>query len=185
LAIRNSKPADYLDKLSTQIASRLMELPELKQARIISTYLHIGSEVRTKAIVLWGLAHGKRIIIPVTDKIGRRLFFSEVRDPDRELQPGTFGIPEPRPAFRRITPLEAADVIIIPGVAWDIRGYRVGYGGGYYDRSINHLSRYVPKIGLCYEFQIVPQIPRTGHDRRVDRIVTELRVIDTVRGSAR
>jgi 5-formyltetrahydrofolate cyclo-ligase len=179
LALRNSKPAEQLDALSVQIASNLIELPEFKEARIVSAYVHIGSEVRTRAIVLWALANGKRVIVPLTDRINRRLLFSEIRNPGRELQSGTFGIPEPRPKFRRPVALAQADVILVPGVAWDLRGYRIGYGGGYYDRSINHLSRDVPRIGLAYEFQIVNDVPRTSHDRRVDKIVTERRTIDT------
>ena len=75
--------------------------------------------------------------------------------------------------------MEQVDVILVPGVAWDRRGYRIGYGAGYYDRSINSLVTSVFKIGLAYEFQLVVRIPTSRYDRRVDEIVTELRVIDT------
>lgn len=177
LALRNSVPGEELDSLSSQIARRVLELPEVEKARTISTYLHIGSEVRTRAIVDWCLARGKRVVVPVTNKSSRRLIFSELHYPDRELELGTFGIPEPKHEFLRPVPLDEAEVVLIPGIAWDLRGYRIGYGGGFYDRSINALRTPLKKVGLVYEFQIIRKIPVTRYDRPVDIMVTEHRVI--------
>lgn len=179
LTLRNSKPPEELDALSAQITARLLELQEVKSARVVSAYLHIGSEVRTFAIFHWLLSGGKKVIVPITDRDSRRLVFSEIKFPERELVKGTFGILEPRPEFRRSIPLEQADIILVPGVAWDLRGYRIGYGAGYYDRSINSLQEYLPKIGLSYEFQIVERIPNGRFDSRVDKLVTERRVVNT------
>ena len=177
LALRNSMPAEELDKLSSQIVARLLELPELGNARMVSTYLHKDSEVRTNEVVKWLLSNNKRVIVPITDRVNRRLIFSELKAPEKELERGAFGILEPKREFRRLVPLEQADLVLVPAVAWDMRGYRIGYGVGFYDRSINSLSKQVPKIGLSYEFQIVKSIPRTRYDRRVEKIVTERRVI--------
>lgn len=181
LAIRNSQPKDELDRLSRKIAENLLSLQEVRSAHVISTYLNIGSEVRTDKIVEWALSKGKRVIVPISDKITKTLAFSEVRDPQNELERGSFGILGPKREFRRIVPLETADVIMVPGLAWDMRGFRVGYGVGFYDRSINKLKSKVKMIGLAYEFQLVERVPNTRYDRRVDRIVTELRVIETVK----
>jgi 5-formyltetrahydrofolate cyclo-ligase len=178
LALRNSKPASELDQLSSEITARLLELPTVKEARTISTYLDIGSEVRTRGFVEWALGNGKRIIVPVVERGSKRLIFSEFKAPD-ELERGAHGIPEPKREFRRPVALEQADVILIPGVAWDRRGFRIGYGAGYYDRSINALRTHVTSVGLAYEFQFVSSVPRSRYDRRVDRIVTERRIIDT------
>lgn len=179
LALRNSKTASELDDLSSQVGSRLLELPEIGTSRIISTYLHTGSEVRTRRIVEWALSKGKRVIIPISDRANKQLAFSEILDPERELGKGTYGILEPKEEFRRPVPLEQADVVLVPGVAWDPSGYRIGYGVGYYDRSINRLRRPVTKIGLSFEFQLVPRIPRTQFDRCVNKLVTDRRVINT------
>jgi 5-formyltetrahydrofolate cyclo-ligase len=179
LALRNSKPAQELDALSTQINARLVELPEINDANVVSTYLYIGSEVRTASILDWLLSNGKRVIVPVTDRLNRRLIFCEIKSPEQELTKGTFGILEPKPEFRRPLPLEQADVILVPGVAWDLRGYRIGYGAGYYDRSINSMRKFLPKIGLSYEFQIVKRIPNGRFDRKVNKLVTERRIINT------
>lgn len=178
LALRNSKIATELDQLSCEITVRLLELPIVKEARTISTYLNIGSEVRTHGFVEWALSNGKTLIVPVVERASKRLMFSEFKAPE-ELERGAHGIPEPKREFRRPVALEQADVILVPGVAWDLRGFRIGYGAGYYDRSINALGTHVPTVGLAYEFQFVSQVPRSRYDRRVDRIVTESRVIDT------
>lgn len=179
LALRNSKATAELDSLSSRIALRLYALPEIKGAKTISTYIHTGSEVQTMGIVKWSLAEGKRVIVPVTDKTNKRLTFSDLRAPESELVPGTFGIPEPKPEFLRPVSLEEAEVVLVPGVAWDQRGYRIGYGGGFYDRAINSLYRNPMKIGLSYEFQIVSRIPTTAYDRPVEKVVTENRIIVT------
>lgn len=179
LALRNSHSLSELDALSSRIEARLIELPAMKNCEMISTYLHIGSEVRTDGIVHWVLRNGKRIIVPIIDRTNKRLIFSEIRDSSRELVRGGYGILEPKPEFRRPVPLEEADIILVPGVAWDLQGYRIGYGAGYYDRSINSLRKHIARIGLAYGFQILLKIPRSAFDRRVDKIVTEDRVIDT------
>jgi len=179
LTLRNSTPIAELEALSFRIFSKLIEVPEIQRSQTVSTYLHTGSEVRTREIVDWLLSKGKRVIVPISDKPRKRLLFSELRDPEKELAPGTYRILEPKLEFRRPVRLDEADVILVPGVAWDKRGYRLGYGAGYYDRSINSLVKSVFKIGLAYEFQIVDRVPRSRYDRRVDEIVTELRVIDT------
>jgi 5-formyltetrahydrofolate cyclo-ligase len=177
LALRNSVAAAELDALSADICANVLDLSEVKNARIVSTYLHTGSEVRTGEIVETLLSQGKKVIVPITDKENKRLVFSELRAPEKELESGIFGIPEPRREFRRPISLEEADVVLVPGVAWDIRGYRLGYGAGYYDRSINSLHKRILTIGLAYELQVVESVPRTRYDRRADKLVTECRVI--------
>ncbi len=177
LFLRNDKPATQLDYLSSRISQRLFNLQEFEDARTISIYLHIGSEVRTREILAWCIAQAKRVIIPVTNRMSRRLIFSELTAPEKELEIGNFGILEPKTEFLRPVPLEEAEVALVPGIAWDLRGYRLGYGGGYYDRSINSLHNHVLTVGLGYDFQIVREVPTTRYDRPVDKIVTERRVI--------
>jgi len=178
LALRNSKLPSELDQLSSEITAKLVELPTVREARTISTYLDVGSEVRTRGVVEWALRNGKRIIVPVVERASKRLIFSEFKAPE-ELEKGAHGIPEPKREFRRPVALEQADVILVPGVAWDRRGFRIGYGAGYYDRSINALRTHVATVGLAYEFQFVSNVPRSRYDRRVDRIVTESKIIET------
>lgn len=130
LARRNGMPPFELDRLSAKIATRVRNLPEVVGAKTISAYVHKGSEVRTMELIKAFLAEGKVVIIPVTDKVNRRLIFSDLKDPERELEPSTFGILEPKREFIRRVPLEQAEVVLVPGVAWDTRGYRVGVWRG-------------------------------------------------------
>lgn len=178
LALRDSVPSTQLDYLSSRISERLFELQELKSAKTVATYVSTGSEVRTGAILAWCIAQGKRVIIPVTNRKNRRLSFSQLIHPESELEKGTFGIPEPRPEFLRPIPLEQAEVALVPGIAWDSRGYRIGHGGGYYDRALNSLHSQLPTVGLTYEFQMIDHVPRNRFDRSVNKIVTESRIID-------
>jgi 5-formyltetrahydrofolate cyclo-ligase len=76
------------------------------------------------------------------------MFFSELRDPKLELEKGTFGIPEPKPQFRRPVLLGEAEIVFVPGVAWDAQGYRLGHAGGYYDRSLNSIKQGIRTIGI-------------------------------------
>lgn len=179
LFLRNNKPAMQLDYFSSQVSQRLFRVQEFENARTVSMYLHTGSEVRTGEILAWCIAREKRVIVPVTDRANRRLVFSELTVPEKELRVGALGILEPKPEFLRTVSLEEAQIALVPAIAWDLRGYRIGYGGGYYDRSINSLRNHVLTIGLAYEFQIVKEIPRTRYDRPVDKLVTERRVIAT------
>jgi 5-formyltetrahydrofolate cyclo-ligase len=161
------------------MSQRLFTLREVESANTVSTYVNTGSEVRTGEIVAWCLAQGKRVIIPVTDRANKRLIFSEVRVPEKELEAGTFGILEPKPEFLRPVPLKEAQVVLVPGIAWNLQGYRIGYGGGYYDRAINSIRSPLLTIGLAYEFQIISRISTTQYDRPVNKIATELRVINS------
>lgn len=180
LTLRDGHRPEELDKLSSEIVAKLIQLPEVRAAQTVSTYLNIGSEVRTSGIVDWLLANQKEVIIPITDKANKRLIFSELRDRKTDLQRGTFGILEPKPERRIVVPLEQADLTLVPGVAWDLRGYRIGYGGGYYDRSIGAAQNQVQTIGLSYEFQIIERVPNNPLDKRVNKLATEDRVVAIV-----
>ena len=177
---RNAHSSSELDALSISIFKHLSSLQRLREAQTVCTYVHIGSEVRTRELIHWALNKGKSVIVPITDETHTTLRFSEIKDLDRELEPGAFGVPEPKSEFRRITPLEKADVILVPGVAWDLRGYRLGYGAGLYDRSINALQTPKWKIGLAFTFQIIPELPTSRFDTRVEQIVTDHMTILTI-----
>ena len=176
LSMRNSHSPAELDRLSADISKKVIGLDCVEKARTISTYLSIGSEVRTDQIVDWAWSQGKRVIVPITFKTQRQLIFSEIRSRE-ELEIGAFSIPEPKPEYRRLVPIEEADVVLIPGVAWDSKGYRIGYGGGFYDRKLNSVRKPLTTIGLAFEFQILQDLPKTRYDRHVEMVVTELRII--------
>jgi 5-formyltetrahydrofolate cyclo-ligase len=103
---------------------------------------------------------------------------SEIIDFDKELELSYYDILAPKDEYIRIVSPKVVDLVLVPGVAFDKRGYRVGYGGGYYDRFFNKLEKGVIKIGLCYEMQILPEVPTDIYDIPIDYIITEKGLIN-------
>ncbi|MCL6473272.1 MAG: 5-formyltetrahydrofolate cyclo-ligase [Firmicutes bacterium] len=160
-----------------EIETKLLELPKFRQARVILFYASFGSEVPTQNLMEDALRMGKRVVLPITDTETKRLLLREVHDVSA-LKKNKYGIPEPTQEDSRDIEQDLIDLIIVPGVAFDVCGHRIGYGGGYYDRFLKTISPSVPRISLAFEIQIVPEIPKEDHDLPVDEIVTEKRIID-------
>ena len=142
--------------------------------------LPFGSEWDTRPLVALALARNKRVAVPRVNKATHDLEFSLLSDLERDVAPGYRGIPEPH---AHCAPLarEAIDWVLVPGVAFDCAGQRLGYGGGYYDRLLSGLSARVPRIAGAYELQLVDHVPHAAHDLGVDVIVTEARTIVAAR----
>lgn len=162
------------EALSRRIWARLEGLAEFAAARTLLVYLDVRNEVRTRFRLAELLASDRRIVVPYCD--GKRLRLVQLRDP-AELEPGAFGVLEPTAelrarAERRVEPAEV-DLVIVPGVAFDRRGGRLGHGQGYYDRLLAELRPDAARIGLAFACQIVASVPLETHDVRVDAVVTE------------
>lgn len=178
--LRKSQTREEVNKKSKTIQEKLFSLPEFKNARTVAFYVAIkkNCEVETEQMIKDSLKMGKRILVPIADTTNKILIFSELRDYDKELEIGSFGILEPKREYRRIINPKEIDMIVVPGYAFDTRGYRFGYGFGYYDRFLTLLKKDIPKVGLVFEFQIVNTISNQQHDIPVDKIITEEKVID-------
>jgi len=156
----------------TAIVERVLALPEVIEADPVLAFVSIRSEVPTDLLLQTLLDAGKTLVLPhVADDGSMRA--APVASLD-ELRPGYRGIPEPR-ARLRLAPAEPA-IIIVPGVAFDPSGGRLGYGGGFYDRFLAAAPA-VPRIGVCFEVQVFDEIPMAEHDQRVHVVVTEERTI--------
>jgi 5-formyltetrahydrofolate cyclo-ligase len=129
------------------------------------------SEVDTLPMIRHALAAGKRAILPKVR--GKDLALFEIRDFDKDTAPGAWGIPEPR----EIMPVTVEDVdfMIVPGLAFDENGNRLGYGAGFYDRLLPYYKK--ETAALAFEIQIVPEVPISSLDIPVKQIVTEKRTI--------
>lgn len=172
LDARDALPADDVARRSEQIAARLLALPEVQRAGTIFCYLSFGNEVATHPLLRYWLADGRRVLVPVFD-LERRCYRPGVlRDVDCDLATGRFGILEPK-TFA--PPDGHADVAVVPGLAFDAAGHRLGFGKGYYDAMLRAFGGV--KIGLAFDCQMVPAVPAAGHDVTMDFIVTETRVI--------
>jgi 5-formyltetrahydrofolate cyclo-ligase len=170
-SLRNGMTPEEIVAKSGLIIRRLTELRDLREASTLMVFLSFGSEVLTDDLLRWGWEAGKRMVIPLCRPEDRSLTPCLLGS-FGELEIGHYGIREPRAENIRPVPREEIDAIIVPAVAFDLRGYRVGYGGGYYDRFLPEVPRAV-RIGAAFSCQIVPEIPADPHDVRIDRIVTE------------
>ncbi|MFZ5753176.1 MAG: 5-formyltetrahydrofolate cyclo-ligase [Bacillota bacterium] len=159
---------------SHEITQRVLFLPEYKKAETILIYLAYNKELDTSAIMQTAWQQKKKIVVPVCQPRDRSLLLSELLD-FNELAPGTWGILEPKAEFLRPVPVQNIDLLIIPCVAFDREGYRLGYGGGYFDRFLPAIRSDCTKVGLAYDFQLLDELPREPHDTAVDIIITESR----------
>lgn len=164
------------DEWGRAIRGRFWTLPDLQGAQVLHFSLSIGSEVSTDELIAEGGRRGLRIVVPVTVVADRRLLLSEFPGTDAMVT-GPFGIREPRADRRVPVDVRDVDLLVIPGVAFDPGGHRLGWGAGFYDRLLAGVPTRVPIVALAYECQMVPAIPAQDHDVRVSIIVTERRII--------
>jgi 5-formyltetrahydrofolate cyclo-ligase len=162
------------EQRSAQICAHVTELPLYRAARVIHCYLPIRSEVDTRPLIAHALSHGKRMVVPVVIRRSVVLAHSWLTSVDAaELIAGVFGTLQPRV----LLPAAPGDweLNIVPMVAFDRQGYRLGYGKGFYDRLLGVAP--TPTIGVAFAAQEIDEIPSEPHDRRLDWIVTEDEVL--------
>jgi 5-formyltetrahydrofolate cyclo-ligase len=176
LARRDQLAPETRTELSRAIGERFWTLEELGGVGTIHLSLSVGSEVSTRNLVNEARHRGVRVAVPVTITAERRLLLTELVD-GVPLVPGPFGIPEPPADARVPVAIESVGAVVVPGLAFDLQGNRLGWGAGYYDRLLAGVRPGVPVVALAFECQIVPAIPSMGHDVRMSAIVTEQRVI--------
>jgi len=160
-------------KKSKEIKEKLFGLKEYRDARVVLFYVSYNGEVFTHDMILESF-YKKNVIVPVSNKEDNTLILSRLKSWD-ELSIGSYRILEPRIEKIRKTNIKDIDLIIVPGVAFDIKGNRMGHGKGYYDKLLSEAK--ATTIGLSFEFQIVEKIPVEPHDIPVHKIVTEDRII--------
>ena len=180
LRTRKGLAADEVRRLSGKVHQNLLSLPEFGSAKVIASYVAKKDEVQTAEILKQALASGKKVIVPRSDPSSVSLRFHEIRSL-AELRPGAFGIPEP-PTGSPTVPLAHADVVLVPMVAWDLGGHRLGYGKGYFDRELKSRGEALG-IGLGFEVQRRDSLPTTPTDVPMDAIVTDRRVLRFGRNS--
>jgi 5-formyltetrahydrofolate cyclo-ligase len=175
LALRNAMPQEEIAAKSSEIVRRLTQLGEIRGSSTLMVFLNFGSEVVTDGLIEWGWAAGKRIAVPLCRPEGRLLTPCRIDSFD-DLETGHYGIREPKNDRLLIVPPEEIDAVLVPAVAFDRRGYRVGYGGGYYDRFLPKAPR-AAWIGAVFACQIVPEVPTDLYDAQAQRIATEEGII--------
>ncbi len=176
IAARDALDAAARSSASRAIAQRIAALPAYRAARVLLVTLPFGSEWDTRPLVGTALAAAKTVVAPRVDVRTRMLELHAIADPVADVEAGHLGIPEPRESCPLVAHAEI-DAVIVPGVAFDAAGRRLGYGGGFYDRLLPLLRPGVPRIAGAYELQVIAEVPAASHDLRVDCIATEARLI--------
>jgi 5-formyltetrahydrofolate cyclo-ligase len=171
LAMRRALTPQQVAERSASLQQRFLSLPEFMEAKLLALYAPIHQEVDTALVAADALASGKTLLYPAVT--GDDMEFRRVASMD-QFTPGRFGIREP--VGDAVDPA-AADVIVVPGVAFDLQGRRIGYGKGYYDRCLHRLEGRGMLIAFCFEFQLFEEIVGEPHDVAMDLIVTEGRVV--------
>ncbi len=168
---------DILGK-SNRIEKRLFSLAAFREAKCVMFYVSVKKEVRTREMIRRSLDMGKQVVVPSLKPDGRRITPSLLVDYESDLEEGVFGIPEPREECVRSLPVEDIEIVLVPGVAFDVCGGRLGFGGGYYDEFLAGLSSGTERWGLAFEFQVIEKLPLTDRDVPVGKIITEESIID-------
>lgn len=163
-------------KYSQIIVNRFINSSFYKEAKTIMSFVSFGHEINTHDLIKNSLLQGKKILVPITIPEKRELKVSQLKDFD-ELELGHYNILTPKDEYIRLRDPLDIDLIIVPGLAFDKKGFRVGYGGGYYDRFLAQLPQ-VTKISLAFHMQTLPQLPRENFDIPVDYIYTERGIIE-------
>jgi len=181
LADRDAIPEDWQYERSSRICAQLFRLEQVHNARTVFVYMHFRSEVQTLEFINLCLLTGKTVTIPYTEPAGRQLRAVRITDPERDVEPGYQGIPEPSKRLRSDTGYfdpQGIDVAVIPGSVFDRSGGRLGYGGGYYDRFLDREATRAFRIGVAYALQLVEKVPVEPHDQLLDMVVTEETIYD-------
>lgn len=168
---------EELAEKTKKIEDRLFEFANFREARVPLLYVNCAGEVSTRGILKRCFVQRKIVILPAFNREKHRVTPLKVDDLDTDMKKGPRGIPEPDTKKCKVVPIDRLDIAIIPGLAFDEKGGRIGTGQGYYDRLIPKLPATTRKVALALNCQIIPQSPMQSHDRYVDIIITDKRII--------
>jgi 5-formyltetrahydrofolate cyclo-ligase len=175
--IRNEMPEEIRKEKTKKIIDNLFDFANFLEARIPLLYVNCSDEIETGSAVERIYNYNKIVIFPVFHPEKRTMKFFKVDNFHKEMKPGPRGNLEPDIEKCKKVPIESLDIAIIPGIAFDEKGGRMGTGMGYYDRLIPKLPITTRKVSLAMEEQLYSQVPTEPHDKNVDIIITDERVI--------
>lgn len=176
---RNMLPAELARQAGKTIQDTLLGLPVFQKADRLMIYVSMGSEIYTDDIIQHSLQMGKLVAVPYLHKQYGQMDASEIRDLEQEMTIGKFNARVPKPEYFRPIDPKTIDLIVVPAIAFDHQGNRLGYGGGYYDRYLKLIKPETILIGINYSLLVVDDLPVYPHDMPVDIVVHEKGVIYT------
>ncbi len=158
------------------IVKHALSWPLYRSVKVTLLYASFREEVETWDLIRESLKRGKIVLLPRTFVEDKTLRLYQIMTPEKDLSPGYAGILEPRPGLPEAT--RPPEIIFVPGVAFDVHGGRLGYGGGYYDRLLKKYPEAI-RVGLAFGVQICPRLPLEPHDQLMDFLITEEGLIRT------
>lgn len=175
LRIRNGFTRQQVSDSSEQILEKLFSHPWYGDCRTLFTYVSMDSEVQTCKLIERALSDGKRVCVPrVVPR--QHMVAVPIRNLNSDLEKGYYNVLEPIAELPPVTQ-DKVDLVIVPGLVFDREGYRIGYGGGYYDKYLRILSPHCRTIGLAFHALTTDWIPREAHDQKVMLVITEKELI--------
>lgn len=172
-AERNALAPEERERYSEAIVGSILALDAYRTARTVLGYMTFGSELMTGAFADDALRAGKILVLPLMRRAENLLGLYRVRDLGADLAPGPWGIRQPRPDTCEPVDLSAVDFVLVPGLGFNAKGDRLGYGRGYYDRLLAGRRPDTALVAGAFHLQVVDRIPVEAHDVRIDRVVTE------------
>ena len=177
-SLRQSMPQEIKEQKDAAIATQVRRLWQYQRNNILLIYVSTSIEVDTFRIIRQALEDGKRVAVPRCVPDTRNMEFYYIDSID-ELDPGMFGVLEPDPIAENLYSESDGGLCIVPAFSYDWRGYRLGYGKGYYDRFLSRFEGNM--VGICYSECVQRSLPHGRFDRPVELLVTESYLRRTVR----
>ena len=178
LGARDLMGASERHEKSGSAVQNFWSLPQMKHWSTLFIYVNFRSELETLELIQLCLSQGKRVVVPLVDASAVSMIPLQIQDPEKDLVPGYYGIPEPDPQKSRRVAAREIDAAIIPGSVFDINGGRLGYGGGYYDRFLVNDAPQAKRVGFAFEMQVIENVPVQPHDQPLDILITEKRIVN-------
>ena len=178
LGARDQMSANERHEKSGSAIENFWSLPQMKHWSTLFIYVNFRSELETLELIHLCLSQGKRVVVPLVDASAVSMIPLQIQDPEKDLVPGYYGIPEPDPQKSLRVSAREIDAAIIPGSVFDINGGRLGYGGGYYDRFLVNDAPQAKRVGFAFEMQVIENVPVQPHDQPLDILITEKRIVN-------
>lgn len=176
LKTRNSLTLQEITEAEKLIFDNLLKLDQFIKSKNIFCYLSFRSEVPTQNIIKYCQQNEKNVYIPICNMDTKEMIIS-LYDKDVELIASSYGLQEASIETIKLSDRNVLDTALMPGAVFDIKGYRIGYGAGYYDKFYAHTNKQIYRIALAYSFQIVDEVPKDDYDIPVNCIITEKGII--------
>ncbi|MDA0690836.1 MAG: 5-formyltetrahydrofolate cyclo-ligase [Nitrospinae bacterium] len=173
IRMREKLSEETLKRYSREITRKLVELEAFQSCQNILIFLSLPGEVQTEEMIERALSFGKRVYVPLVDAERKCLKISELPGLDIEFEVKRFGVREPGSVHLNIQSPAVLDFVLVPGLAFDRKGGRIGFGAGYYDRFLKEVADRVVRVGVAFDFQILESVPQTELDVPVQKILTE------------